>query len=731
MNKKRKKIIASLLISSMFCSNVAFATTASKINKNETVYVIKENDSIKDKIVSIWLNSDEHIDIKDNTNLEEIKNLKTGETLNKEDGYIRINENSKDVYYQGKTNKELPVDVKLDFYLDGEKTTNKELEGKTGKLKIVVSAENKQSVIKNISGKQTKIYSPYLVVGTMAFNEDNVKNIVAKNSKVIKDGKKEIVTTVLTPGLKENFENILSEDKMENFKDTVEIEMDITKYKPIETYVVISNEIFQNRKNLEEIKNLRSEMWKLENATMQLVDGSKKLNDAQGEINKGISDVADGMQKINEGSAELYNKSGLLEAEVNKSVNKLSEIPKYANELANGASRLNGGLGEVKKATNQISKSLSKLNLKTLFIKFEEMKKGISQIAQGSANLNSGISKVNKNVLVLAQGNDTFNAKMQEMNTGVQNITIPDFSVLKTINVEPDLRNIATATNAMGQSVADIQNTITMLSDEKYKDDVNIQNTIKTLEKTKLNLVRNSGTIGTSAGNLKNSLKPLKNVQSSAKQLNKITELQEGMSKLAETSNNINMNMQKLPQGLTKLEEGSMNLNTGINKIDREIDNINIDQDQINKLLEFPNQFVKLDYAIGELKTGSNDLSEGLNKFKNETKDLNEISKLSTEGIIPLRNGIKIINNGINDLSLGTTKLKDGSNKFNNSIGIFSSKMDEYKRYGIDKLYNKTSELFELTDVFDAMLNLATNETSFTGSDDKFKTRFRIVEKIQ
>ncbi len=57
--------------------------------------------------------------------------------------------------------------------------------------------------------------------------------------------------------------------------------------------------------------------------------------------------------------------------------------------------------------------------------------------------------------------------------------------------------------------------------------------------------------------------------------------------------------------------------------------------------------------------------------------------------------------------------------------------MAEYKKEGIDKIDNKAKELFEITDVFDAMLDLAKDETSFTGTDDNFKTRYRIVEKIK
>ena len=72
MNKKVQKGVITVVLSSMILTNTAFAAS-NVINKSETVYVLKKDDDIKDKTVSVWLNSEEDIKGKDKSNLKNIK----------------------------------------------------------------------------------------------------------------------------------------------------------------------------------------------------------------------------------------------------------------------------------------------------------------------------------------------------------------------------------------------------------------------------------------------------------------------------------------------------------------------------------------------------------------------------------------------------------------------------------------------------------------------------------
>ena len=108
-------------------------------------------------------------------------------------------------------------------------------------MKIVINSKNNRYEAKTIDGQSKNVYSPYVVVAAMTFDDEKVENVTSDDIKVVKDGKNEIVTTVMTPGMKQNLTGIVEDKELDNFKDEVSVEMDIKDYKPVEIYSVITN----------------------------------------------------------------------------------------------------------------------------------------------------------------------------------------------------------------------------------------------------------------------------------------------------------------------------------------------------------------------------------------------------------------------------------------------------------------------------------------------------------
>ena len=791
MNKKLEKAMALGILSSMLFSNTALAT-ASIVNKSETVYVIKENGQNKDKIVSVWLNSDQGVKGQDKTDLKDIKNLKSDQKIKEENGYIHWDENSKDVYYQGKTTRDLPVDLQLDFYLDGEKTTNQDLKGKSGHLKIVLSAENKNYVIKNIAGKKTKVYAPYVVMNTMSFDESVASNIKAENSKVVKDGKNEVISSVLTPGLTENFQDLLEDIQMEDFKNQVTIEMDVKDYQPIESYAVISNELFQNKANIKSINELRDGIQKLQDNAQKLVDGSMKLTDAQEKINHGIQDMDGGVQKLNKGSQELYDKSGELENKVGEVIDKVKPIPGYAKKMAKGGDQLSSGisaytsgvgkmnantgkmkdgarqlaqgsrdldngLGQLKGATSQLragSKKLGKIDsLKgDVTAKLANLKAGVDQLTQGALQVKVGVDGAKGGADKLAQANGDLNEGIQEMNTIVQRINLPS---APRDGVQSQLKSIGKDVGSIqGQSNKAI-GLLRESEDPKAKEAVALLNSIQS----------SAGSIGESAQAIGSGL----GGSGASDMEGQIEKLQAGMNQLATSSQALNGKMSQLPLALGELQGGAEKVYQGANTMNQQLaegmKDISGKMDT-SELTQLADALVKLDVATGQLKDGSsklrqgteqseqgvdtladaiaeldsnsaklnegaNDLSKGLNEFSEKSIMFNEFPKLKSQGITPMRNGIHELNSGISSLGDGTIKLKNGEEILTLSMKTFSEKLAEFKQKGIDELDRKTKDLPETKEIIDTMSDLAKKDTSFTGSSQGFKTKYRIIEKIK
>ena len=94
-----------------------------KNSKEESVYVIADaSGAAKKIIVSDWLkNPEARKSIEDVSDLDGIENIKGDEVFTAgKDHALTWNAEGKDIYYQGTTERELPVTVKIIYELDGK-----------------------------------------------------------------------------------------------------------------------------------------------------------------------------------------------------------------------------------------------------------------------------------------------------------------------------------------------------------------------------------------------------------------------------------------------------------------------------------------------------------------------------------------------------------------------------------------------------------------------------------
>lgn len=217
-------------------NKVSYDTAATSYKKNETVYVNMASDGqVTSKIVTDWLHTDKaQTYIDDMSDLSGIKNVKSNvKPVKNKDGSYRWNMESTDLYYRGTTDKELPVNFKITYYLDGKETEAKDIAGKKGQVKMVVTVNNESKKTVKIAGKDTTIYTPFIVAGGMILQEDNFSNVTVENGKTIGDGTKEIALMVGAPGLKESLN--LSDEMLKqlgdfNFSNTYTITADTEKF---------------------------------------------------------------------------------------------------------------------------------------------------------------------------------------------------------------------------------------------------------------------------------------------------------------------------------------------------------------------------------------------------------------------------------------------------------------------------------------------------------------------
>lgn len=777
MKKNIEKILALSLISSMTFANLSFAEQQDLIKKSETVYVTVEGNEIKDKSVSVWLNSDKNIKANDKSNLTNVKDLKTDKELKSENGYLKLDENKKDIYYKGDTDKKLPVDVSVKYFLDGKEMKASELEGKSGHLKIVITSKNNRYEAKTIDGQSRNVYSPYVVVAAMTFDDEKVENVTSDDIKVVKDGKNEIVTTVMTPGMKQNLSKIVEDKELDNFKDEVSVEMDIKDYKPVEIYSVITNEFFQEKKNIDSLDKLQNGVKELQDNSQKLVDASVKLSEGQDKLNSGISQMQTGVTKLhsgsqklasstqqmqgkfsgiqskvgpiqgyvaqmNDGSLKLYNGISDYTAAVAKIKENTAKIKAGSEKLAKGATDLDNGVGKLKDATSQLRAGTENMKEMTaqkdqLLEKSSQLSNGLNGLAGSYGQLADTVEQISGKSQQLKDSSAQFNEKLQQV---AQLAGGADGSA----SAEKIARGLESSAEGLNNAIQQLQ---ANNEEGQLNDTIAYLQAQKNVMYVQAESIRNAGSQNAGQQKLQSALAQLAQSSSALSQGNAdlsnalmrtSAAMNQSKAKLVDSSN-------QLSQGLGQMG-GALNGADGLSTLKDSIDKLDDATGQIKggsqtlkegtlqnekAMAMLLNGMEELDKNSSALVEGSSKLSGGLQEFNKQSALLSSLSQINEKAIIPMSNAINMLNDGLGKLDSSTGQLKSGSDKLASGQKEFSSKLKEYKEKGIDELSNKTKDLNKFKDIIDAMSDLAVKDSSFTGTDNNFETKSRIVEKIK
>ena len=200
MNNKKimSKVIASSLVLALGTIN---AVPVFAYSKDETVYTkANANGSSYQTIVSEHLkNSDNAELLKDMSTLLNIKNTNGDEEASQNGTSLEWKTSGNDIYYQGNTNKELPLDCTIKYELNGEEIAPNDLIGKSGNVKITIEYTNREERFVNINGKSEKMYVPFVVMAGTMLDNIKMKNIEVTNGKVLDNGQKTVVVGLACP----------------------------------------------------------------------------------------------------------------------------------------------------------------------------------------------------------------------------------------------------------------------------------------------------------------------------------------------------------------------------------------------------------------------------------------------------------------------------------------------------------------------------------------------------
>lgn len=427
-------------------NNTINSTTTFGADKEETVYVISDaSGNVQKKIVSDWLkNKDGKDTITDKTDLKNVENVKGDETYTGgNQGNIEWKANGSDIYYQGTTDKELPVNVKVTYYLDGKEMSPEDMAGKSGQVKIRFEYENTAKHTVKINGKDTEMYTPFTMLTGMILPADKFTDVEVSDGsgKIVSDGNNEMVLGVSFSGLKEDLENAKGKDKVNiDISDSFEITANVNDFSLAMTLTVGTSDVFSgiDVDSLDSIDDVEDTIDELVDAVGKLADGSNTLKDGLGTLRSGASQVndgvttlnsktgefVDGLKKVDDGVALIVSKMSAEDGAIAgadalaKGVatidQKMNDVQGAVGQLADGAGTLDKGAGDVSKAVGQLAEGSS-----TLDKSVGTLASGATQLATGASTIDGTVGKLQSGAKELATGASTIDENLGKVETGV------------------------------------------------------------------------------------------------------------------------------------------------------------------------------------------------------------------------------------------------------------------------------------------------------------------------
>lgn len=710
------------------------STAGTEPRKDEVVYVMADAQGNTQKIIvsDCLKNANGESTITDASSLTNIQNVKGNESYTVDaDGNLVWNADGSDIYYQGTTDKELPVDVAISYELEGKEIAPEDLVGKTGNVTIRFTYTNNEKTTVEVNGKEKEVYVPFAMISGAILPAEHFSDIEVTNGKVISEGDNNIVVGMAFPGLKDSVnidslkEKAVDEEAKEKLDEveipeTVEIHAYATNFEMNQTMTMAMSDLLSDL-NMDDTldidtSKITDSMNELKDATQQLKDGSTELNDGVATLQEGAQTLADkskdldtgagelkdgaqalnnGAQALNDGAESLNSGAGDLKAGIDQVDSGVSSLKDGTASLVNGANELNSGAGQLRDGINQAASGVDQL--KAGLEADDGLIKGYAAAQAGVQELVgriSGVSGVAGGVTQAVTDLGTYIATRAAAAGQVVNAGSP--AVPQFDGTAPGFTGTApeapTANENGGYSEATIAAYIQEV--EAYKAAVeSYQGEVNNYAGAVGDYQGKVASYSTDTADYYINMGKLAAYQDAGAQVQNMAGTLQGAIGGATGSEEDAAKIQQLLAGMEAIGAGLNQLDAGINKLRSGDDGkggLVALQAGAAQLADGTASAVdgakQLDAGASQLKDGTSQLSSGAQTLKDGTQTLKEGTQTLKEGTISLLNGTVTLKDGTSQFVDGTAELNDGAIQLLDGTGELMDGLFTFDEEGISKL---------------------------------------------
>lgn len=653
--------------------------------KDESVYVKADaSGKVNETTVTEWLKNPNNGKTEDVTELQNVENVKGDETYTTDsEGSVSWKSEGKDIYYQGTTDKELPVDVEITYTLDGKKVEAKDLKGKDGKLEMKVQYTNQSKETVDVSGESVEMYTPFAMVTAMMLPNDEYTNVMIDHGKIVSDGDKNIVVGLGFPGMEENL-NLEGKDIDIDIPDSFTITADVKNASVGPTMTVASSDVLEQfgLDEIDSFDDLSDSVGELENAAEQLTDGSAKAADGSSALADGSNTLATGAGTLADGTSALATGVKTLADGVNTLNSKSGDLTKGVSDLASGVNDYTGGVSDLADGSSKVSAGA------------ESLKNGLETAQTGIEGLVAGVGTLRGGF----EGDGTQN------NPGANTLangTVQAIGATSTI-----INDLATMIGNTGENQGTVQATATINGedgavqaavDQLIKggivDEENREacaTAIRTAVSANISAEAKVTSEKADAGSISDIKKKIAEAQTKVGTASTYAAgLQTNVGVLYEGTKTVQSGVEDLKKGNSQLAAGAKDLADGTSALASGASTLND--------------------KSGLLVAGSSKLKEGGNQLATGVGQLAAGASAAVTGAGEVAKGAGALKTGADALADGAGTLADGNK-------TLADGMEEFKTSGIDKIVDVFGgDIENVTSRIDAMMTLGRNYKSFAG----------------
>ena len=699
----KRKVAASVAVgmSVMMGVTPAFAangTSNSEVYKEETVYVNAKASGKTDKVtVSNWLKNSGSVsgNLEDESTLSDIKNVKGDEKYTADGDKLTWSTDSEDIYYQGTTDKKLPVSVKLKYYLDGKEMKPSELKGKSGHLKITVDYKNNEKKNVSVDGKDTEVYTPFVMMTGMILPNETFSNVTIDNGKIISDGNKNIVVGFGMPGLKDSLNLSSEESDKVTIPESLSIEADVKDFTMSSTYTVALSDLLDdmNMDDIADVDDLQTALDDLEDAALQLVSGSDTLADGAGTLADGVNTYTEGVDTLNAGIQKYLGSNGELSGSVTEYVNGVNKVVKGVQDYTDGVNTLADGVSSYVDGEKQLAAGASQLTQLSTGLKKvqsaiakmeastdgkgkdrEDIKVASSELAAGTQALEDSLGTKQVQALMaqvgsMVQTGNELIAQTEQLESGMQKgVAEPVTNIVKELTVlqkeldglNTQLTNLKTTCESkvteLNTAIDDYNNKVAAAKNAANTSSEKISQSIQALE-----IQKSKASSDAEKQQLQQSIDALKNAKTAADGLKNVNTVEKASISIDNIdTSDITKGIITLTGNLQTASKTMEGLGSQLGEMQTKLDTITAAKDKIpaDQLNSLTSNITKLNAGMQGLDAGISELAAGISTLDSETSAQ---FPTAIQGITALNKGFAQLSGYNDSLVSGANKLKSNS----------------------------------------------------------------------